>query len=299
MKKLNERWVIGIDLDGTLLRGREYTTKDGITENHSVSPLTRDVLHAMHKEGHVVCIDTGRGWYGASNVYKSIGLPNPIINFAGAHIHNPMDDSFEEKITPVDLEAVKDLLNNDKYSSRIIGVSYDTPEGSYFNTKDLKVLKDALTKSKARHFLEDDEFDIDKIQLTAVNVMYQTNEKEIWTIIDDLEKKYGDRIHVVDWISKSASDYHVYGIEINSANAAKGKSVVDVANMLGIPTENTMGIGDSPNDKDLMVTPNIGVAVANARDEIKELADIVIDYTNEEEGVAKFLIERFNLDIEY
>ncbi len=291
----NNRWVIGIDLDGTLVRGREYN------ETNKVTPLTRKVLHAMYEKGHIVCINTGRGIVGTDNLYKDIGLPNPIINFAGAHIHNPEDQSFSDITIELNKEALIDLLENDKYSSKITGISYDTPSISYFDINDnaLYELKDTLEEHGSRKYSDEVLGDINNRKITAVNVMYETDDKEIWTIVDELHKKYNEHFHVVDWISKSANELNVFGIEINAANAAKGSAVLKVAEHYGIPKENTMGIGDSPNDRDLMTTPAVGVAMKNSRPEIIELSDYVTEYDNVEEGVAKFLIEWFKLDIEY
>ncbi len=288
----NKRWVIGIDLDGTLLRGENF---EG--ENYKVSPLTRKVLHAMYEKGHVVCIDTGRGFHGSKDVYDSIGLPNPVINFAGAHIHNPLDNEFKEDITPLNKEALLDIINNDEYANRIKGISFDTPSISYFETEELKELKQMLVDRGSRIYSDKAMSDEDII--IATNIIYDTDEEEIWTIIDHLSEKYKEQLNIVDWISRSVESIQAFGIEINAVDSAKGDAVLKVAKQLGIPESNTMGIGDSPNDRDLMTKPTIGVAVANARDEIKELADIVIEETHEEEGVAKFLIRHFDLDIEY
>lgn len=54
-----------------------------------------------------------------------------------------------------------------------------------------------------------------------------------------------------------------------------------------------MGIGDSGNDLDLITTCGIGVAVGNAIDELKDLADYIAP-TNDDGGVAH-AIERFIL----
>ncbi len=288
----NDKWIIGIDLDGTLLRGPKYN------ENKKVTELTRKVLKAMYDLGHIVCIDTGRGYYGTTGVYESIGLPNPIINYAGAHIHNPKDESFASITTTLNKDALKHILFNNKYSDRIKGTSIDTPFYSYFNSETLGPLKNRLEEMGARTYT-DKELDIDTEVITAANIVYETNENEIWDIINELEEVYKEHFHIVDWISKSAAEMSAYGIELNSAMMGKGVALIELAKKLGIPESNTMGIGDSPNDRDLMKTPAVGVAMKNARPEIKEMADIVIDWTNEEEGVAKFLIERFNLDIEY
>ncbi len=287
----NSKWVIGIDLDGTLLRGREFG------EHHKVSPLTRRVLEEMDKQGHIVAIDTGRSYFASKGVFTSIGINSPIINFAGAHIHKPMDASFKEIIEPINNEVIKKILFDDINSKDIMAISIDTTTRSYFKSDKLPELKEGLIKSKVRHYPDNEFVDVDELDVTAINIVYDCNSDGMWSIIDRLQKEYGKHINVVDWISTTAKDMGLFGVEINSASLSKGKALLRLAESLGVPYENTMGIGDSPNDRDLMATPKVGVAMKNARKEIIDLANEVTEHTNTEEGVAKYLIKKFNLDI--
>ena len=84
-----------------------------------------------------------------------------------------------------------------------------------------------------------------------------------------------------------------YYLEMIHPKASKGKAVAYLAEQLGIDLSDTMGIGDSGNDLDLITTCGIGVAVGNAIDELKDLADYIAP-TNDDGGVAH-AIERFIL----
>ncbi len=289
----NNGWIIGVDLDGTLVRGREY---EG---NHKVSELTKDVLIEMYNQGHIICIDTGRGHHASKGVYETIGLPTPSINHAGAHIHNPSDESFEQIISPINDEILKEIIFDNEYSTKIAVLSLDAPYRSYYQSAKYPELKDALVASGARTYPDDSMPNIGDVEFTAANIVYETNEEGINEIINSLEEKYGDQIHIVPWISKSALNLGLCGIEINVESMSKGKALLALAERLGIPHDRTMGIGDSPNDRDLMITPKIGVAMKNAEQEILDLADEVTEFTNTEEGVAKYLIKKFNLNIKY
>jgi hydroxymethylpyrimidine pyrophosphatase-like HAD family hydrolase len=61
-----------------------------------------------------------------------------------------------------------------------------------------------------------------------------------------------------------------------------------LAEMHRIPREQVAAIGDSYNDLDMLQYAGIGVAVANARQEIKEAASIVTE-SNLNNGVAVFI----------
>lgn len=285
-----DKWIIGIDLDGTLLRGREYG------EHQKVSPFTKKVLHAMEKEGHIVCIDTGRTFYAAKRVYESIGLDSIIINHAGAYVHNPNDDNFDSIQTFLNTKELKDLLSKDKYSKKIISTFIDCDDVTHPYDK-VGYVKDKLEEMAIRNF-PTVQTSIEAIisKSLSANVVYDVSKHEINDIIEHLGNKYGDFFHVVDW-SWPNFDQPIYGIEINVKDAAKGTSLLMLADQLNIPQENTMGIGDSENDRNLMTSSSVGVAMKNASDEIKELANIVLDKKNTEEGVAHFLNERFKLGV--
>ncbi len=294
MNKINENsWLIGIDLDGTLVRGEKFN------ESHKVTDLTKRVIEEMYDKGHIVCIDTGRGHYGSRYVYESIGTPVPSINHAGAHIHNPSDESFKQIVTPINKTILKEILTNDKYSSKIIIKSFDAPHESYFDGDGYNDLKVGLENIGARTYSNGTFPNINDVEFTAINIVYDSSEKEIYEIISHLENKYGNEINVVPWITDVAKTFVAYGIEINVAKMGKGLALNVLANELGISVNRTMGIGDSPNDKDLMLSTNVGVAMKNAEQEIIDLSDEITEFTNEEEGVAKYLIRKFNLNIEY
>ena len=61
---------------------------------------------------------------------------------------------------------------------------------------------------------------------------------------------------------------------------------------LGIPMENTIAAGDERNDIPMLETAHIGVAMKNAKDEVKACADYITQRTNNEAGIAE-VIEKF------
>ena len=61
--------------------------------------------------------------------------------------------------------------------------------------------------------------------------------------------------------------------------------------MLGISIEQTMACGDTQNDLNIMQTAGVGVAMENAEDEVKAIADFVTR-SNDDSGVA-FAIRQF------
>ena len=77
-------------------------------------------------------------------------------------------------------------------------------------------------------------------------------------------------------------------IELNSVNAGKDKAMLALAELLGIPREDTVAFGDGTNDCAMLQAAGWGVAMKNADPAVKAAADEITD-TNNAAGVAKTL----------
>lgn len=81
---------------------------------------------------------------------------------------------------------------------------------------------------------------------------------------------------------------------INHSLATKQHGVFEIAKLLKIKTHEIIGIGDGYNDFPLLMACGLKVAMGNAMDELKEIADYIAP-TVEEDGVVD-VIERFVLN---
>ncbi len=109
-------------------------------------------------------------------------------------------------------------------------------------------------------------------------------------VIADMQKRLSKEIgdSCVIFISKP------YFLEILPKDSGKGEALVWLAKQLNIPTENIMAFGDSMNDESMMKMAGKSVAMINGLDCIKEMAVFNTEFSNDEDGVAKFL-EKFVL----
>lgn len=89
------------------------------------------------------------------------------------------------------------------------------------------------------------------------------------------------------WASSSS-------MEITHPDATKGQGVARLCELLDIPMESVMALGDSGNDETMLRQAGLGVAMGNAPDHVKAWADVVTD-TNVCDGAAA-AIERYVLD---
>ena len=70
--------------------------------------------------------------------------------------------------------------------------------------------------------------------------------------------------------------------EITKAAFTKGTAVYYLSSYLGVSAENTIAIGDSENDLEMLKAAGVGIAMGNASDFVKEAADDVTESVDED-----------------
>jgi hydroxymethylpyrimidine pyrophosphatase-like HAD family hydrolase len=75
----------------------------------------------------------------------------------------------------------------------------------------------------------------------------------------------------------------------------KGSALARIADILGVNAGEVMAIGDSMNDEAMIRWAGMGVAMANGDAHIKNIAGLVTDNTNDDDGVAE-VIEKYFLE---
>lgn len=69
-----------------------------------------------------------------------------------------------------------------------------------------------------------------------------------------------------------------------------------ILNMLNIPQENTVAIGDGENDVEMITYCKYGIAMANSPQLVKNKANIITNFSNNEDGVGRVLNDLLNLE---
>jgi Cof subfamily protein (haloacid dehalogenase superfamily) len=103
-------------------------------------------------------------------------------------------------------------------------------------------------------------------------------------VLDELEVGMKSRFDGRLYISKSLP----YFLEFASPDVTKGSGLEFVSEHLGFARERTVAFGDGENDVELLEWAAYGVAVENAHDRVKAVADFVCPRVDEE-GVAQVL----------
>ena len=75
-------------------------------------------------------------------------------------------------------------------------------------------------------------------------------------------------------------------MEIMPPNVNKGRGMMFLADYLGIPAQEIIAMGDAGNDIDMLKQAGLGIAVANAFDDAKAAADLVLKERCDEDAVS-------------
>lgn len=81
-------------------------------------------------------------------------------------------------------------------------------------------------------------------------------------------------------------------LEFMPAGIDKGYGLKKLAEMLGIPMDQVIGVGDSANDLAMVKAAGLGVGVANVTDDVRPYCDIVLESTGDD-GAFEELVEKY------
>ncbi|MBU9711487.1 Cof-type HAD-IIB family hydrolase [Evansella tamaricis] len=268
-----QQHLIAVDLDGTLL-----------TDDKEISLRNRNVLGKLRELGHQVVIATGRPYRASKVYYQELMLNTPIVNFNGALIHHPINPtSFQSKHTPLDKSLAKTIIETCE-AFHVQNIMVEVMDEYYLRYRN-KGFSNAFTLGQSPieygNLLE-----ILREDPTSLLIHPEdSNHKELKDLLSDA---HAEVIEQRSW----GAPWNV--IEIVKAGLNKAVGLKQISQYYQIPRERIIAFGDEDNDLEMIEYAGVGVAMENAISELKSIADEKT-VTNEEDGVAQFLEERFNL----
>ena len=82
-----------------------------------------------------------------------------------------------------------------------------------------------------------------------------------------------------------------------NSEVSKWNTIKSLTEKLGIDTKNIIAFGDDYNDIDMIKNAGIGIAMGNAEENVKKVANFVTD-TNMNDGVAKYIKQKILEEVE-
>jgi Cof subfamily protein (haloacid dehalogenase superfamily) len=237
-------------------------------------PRTRAALEAAIAAAIHVVLVTGRMFRAARPYALEAGIEDPLVCYQGAVVAEPVSGRWLRHI-PIPLELARETiaaLNEDGFGLNCyvddeLYVAEITPQAKqYADFQDLELhpvgdLLQWLDEPPTKLVVIDDP-----------------------EVLDGLKQRMLDRFGGRLYISKSLP----YFLEFASPDVTKASGLEFVAEHLGFARERIVAFGDGENDIELVDWAGYGVAVANAHDRVKEVADFVCPSVDEQ-GVALVL----------
>lgn len=271
---MKEQKILFTDIDGTLLDDAKEIPKENM-----------EAIKKAIAKGHYVVISTGRPLESAKMVVEKLGLTMKgcyLIAYNGGVVYDCGNDKVlkEERLS---YDCVRELMEK----AEAAGIYFQTYCGTKIVTKtEGKELAAYRSHTKLDYILTDD----------IMGALTQEPPKAMLINLDDKKCLEDFQKENLEWqegkeISFFSNDTY---LEYCPVGSTKGLGMEFLCSYLDIPIENTIAAGDERNDIPMLKAAQVGVAMKNAKDEVKACADYVTERTNNEAGIAE-VIEKFLL----
>ena len=245
-------------MDGTLL-----------TSSKEVTERSERAIRGLCAKGIKVVLCTGRPPRFTEHVAEGLGLSDLVIMHHGAIVYDFVQGEmlFHNELTK---ETALEVIQTMRERHEGVMVGLETSYGWFHDQTlyDLRQPDPAPTGVGAAE---------DFVRENVTKLLFRHHEMDA--------KRF----------SRSLKDFDVHTtwsspelLEVIAKNVNKREALKEVAAARGLSAADVAVFGDQNNDTEMLAWAGLGVAMGNASDEAKEVADRVTD-TNDEDGVAKVL----------
>lgn len=254
--------AIAFDLDGTLLR------PDGSISDYTVSVLQQAAQRGIH-----VIPASGRTSSSMGRLVERTGCASCYIACNGAEVRTPDHQVLMQELLPVALgrEVAAWAREQNCYAQTYVGAKFFySMHGRY---ADEYAVQSALTGEYVGDL-------VSFISAPMPKLLLMDSPARIAQLLSMAREKWGD----VASLTCSAPHF----LEVNPLNATKGNALRWCAEHLGFSMDRLVTFGDSLNDLSMLTAAGTGVAMANARDDVKAVIPVHC-LSNQEDGVARYI----------
>ena len=257
--------ILCSDLDGTLLATKSDVSDFAISEIGRIKDRMRIILVSARMPQSMTYLQ------------RRLSIEHePLVCYNGAYVLDGASEILSEEIALDFLEEIHDLAEQKDIK---LGLYYKTEWYAEENTE--RIRKEIRYTQATPHFRDtkDTLTDWKKRDVSAHKVMMMGSKDTADAIFPELTKAF-------------AGDLHLYRsndtlIEIAPKSVSKLTAIRKLLKE-GESLANVIAFGDNYNDLEMLKHCGYGVAVENARDEVKAVAD-AITLPNYDDGVADFI----------
>lgn len=268
--------LLVVDVDGTL-----------VNRQGKVSAEDRAALAKAQDRGVGVSLSTGRVLKACLNIIRQLSLNSYHITFDGALVSSP-DHSQELYVQPITKAVVKQMVE----LAHVHNLDLEL-----FTVTDYFTERETWSTEAHRQF-----FDVETSIVDFTNLWEKARIIKGGLVTTTPEEaararrfcqQFGDSLHF-SW-ARTPAYPGVDFINLLAPRVSKGKALETLASHLGISLAEVIAVGDGSNDISLLATAGLAIAMGNAADEVKKVADYTtldVDHSGVAAAINRFLLER-------
>ena len=260
-----EKWLIALDLDGTLFH-----------TDHQISVRTTNTLLKVAELGHQIVIITGRSSHSSVPRLHSVPVGTRVLCSNGAYEYDRHNQGVVwSSMLPA--SSAVDIHRKIQHRLPTASFGWESMSGLSYEQK-------FMDEAGGAHTLEQGGVSEPIGRVDIFKLFVRTPEHKGGALAGVLQELFGSELE----ISSSGVPF----VEITAAGTNKGTALAKTASNLGFEADLTMAFGDNLNDVPMLQWASESVAMGNAISEIQSIASAHAK-SNAEDGVARYLENKF------
>ncbi|RYL93063.1 HAD family phosphatase [Sporolactobacillus sp. THM7-4] len=261
------------DIDGTLLNS-----------SHRIDKETREAIHKISEKGIPFILVSARMPDGIFPLQKELNITDPVIAYNGALVLDAAD-RFDRRETLLSIfmetNTVLSIYNFVRqHFPSVSFCAYSVNDWLVPSLDDQWIAQERAITGTEAHLCDFSDNKLANHEFPPINKVLCMGPPPM---IDRLEAALKTREAGIT-LNQSKPTY----LEISPASASKSAAIDVLLKHYGTKKEETMAFGDNFNDIDMLQMAGVGIAMGNAPDRVKEVADMTTQ-SNDHEGIKKAL----------
>ena len=251
----------------------------------SISQFSTDTWNTKAK-GSLMSVATARSFQKSQELLNKLHINVPMILLDGAIIITPERKLIDLKTIDKELgDAIVEQGLQFDIEPFVIGIKdKDLNEAFYYPQK-----LNAYQKNVLKGYKDDPRMQFNPNNQTMdknLKIVYFGYEEQLRPLYNELVKTFGNTIEAKLSPEKYGGGYF---LTLLHPHGDKAHALSKVMEYLERDVSDVTVFGDSINDIGMFELAGTAIAVSNALDEVKSVADIVLKHSNDEDAVAKYL----------
>ncbi|PAK21797.1 hypothetical protein CJJ23_00425 [Mycoplasmopsis agassizii] len=287
MLKINDFDNFVFDLDGTLLNKKSELSEHTIKVIQKLKKLNKNVIIATGRSGHFIY-----------NLLEPLKISTPLITINGQLLlkENKIDVLHASKFNPFTCDLLTKFFEENKIYSFVYttdAVYLVNPiNNKYYDQTHLHAERKKNDFIRHKHAKAIFEIKKSYSEISNENILkFEIPTSFVSSSILEKLQRFID-MNATDLLHffSSASYY-----EIQLQNFSKATGLEKICQIYNFDKSKTIAFGDETNDIEMAKNVKFFVAMKNGNPKLKAIANDISQFSNDEDGVAKYIEEHFEI----